>query len=310
MSKKDEVGEQAWFYTWAQDEGSFDTRTFTRETIEAAKTEDFRLGEVPSPVTDVYIGVDPAVAASGHCAIIGWGLDRRTKQRYLLSVFNETGLRTWGNVIDAIAATAVRLKSQGATLRSVVIEQTNVQASLIQDERLTRLIRGMGARVVTFRTRTGSGAQARLDSFNITTIGGLFDAGLISLPYGGTVQARELVDAYVEQFLSWRVDDEGRSIKHLKRDMVMACLFAESEAFKEANRVRDRKPRPRPIMPAFVEQSYREERRWRHDQDVAAFVERVDAQDRHLTYAQTVTDKQIARLKARKRREPPDPLTG
>jgi hypothetical protein len=31
-------------------------------------------------------------------------------------------------------------------------------------------------------------------------------------------------------------DDEGHSIKHLKRDMVMATLFAESEAFALANR--------------------------------------------------------------------------
>jgi hypothetical protein len=243
MAKKQEVGERAWFYTWAQDEGSFDTRTFTREAMEDAKTNDYRLGEVPHDVTDFWIGVDPAAAASGHCAIVGWGLDRHAKQRYLLSIFNERGMRTWDNVIDAIQRIAVQLTSgSSANFRAVVIERTNTQATLINDTSLHRAIRGMGAQVIEYRTRTGMGAQAERDSFDISTIGGLYDAGLVSLPYGGTFAEREAVDGYVEQFLAWRVDEQGRSIKHLKRDMVMATLFAESEAFNRANMARERTP--------------------------------------------------------------------
>jgi hypothetical protein len=259
MAKKDEVGERAWFYTWAQDEGSFDTRTFTREAMEAAKTDDYRLGEVPHAVTDLYIGVDPAAAASGHCAIVSWGLDRRSKQRFLIDVFNERGLRTWSNVIDQILEMAGPLVRSHANFRSVVIEETNVQGTLIHDPRLHREIRSMSANVVTYKTRTGSGAQARRDTFNITSIGALYDGGLITLPYGGTFDENAKVDAFIEQHLAWRVDEEGRSIKHLKRDQVMACLFAESEAFKQANKVIERKPH-RPIVPRFAEQSWS---RWR-----------------------------------------------
>lgn len=263
MSKKDEVGERAWFYTWAQDEGSFDTRTFTREAMEAAKTEDYRLGEVPHAVTDFFMGVDPAAAASGHCAIIGWGLDRRTGQRYLLDIFNETGMRTWDLVVDAIVEQAKRLQASGsATFRAAIIERTNTQLTLINDQRLHRAIKGMGARVVEYRTRTGTGGQAKRDSFDISTIGGLYDAGLVSLPYGGTIPERQRVDAYVEQFLSWRVDAEGRSIKHLKRDMVMATLFAESEARKILNRPK-KKSRPRPL-PDFVRQRFAPRRERTH----------------------------------------------
>jgi hypothetical protein len=261
--KREDVGERTWWYMWRLAEGGdFESRTFRREAMEDARTDDYRLGEVALAITDTFLGVDPAAAASGHAAIISWGLDRRTGQRYLIDIFNETGLRTWGNLIDAIGTKAAALHQAGATFRSCVIEETNTQQTLINDERLTRLIRGMGARVITYKTRTGSGAQARRDSFNISTIGGLFDAGLVSLPYGGTVAEREAVDKYIEQFLAWRVDEEGRSIKHLKRDMVMATLFAESEAFTLAHRPAKAKPRPKPL-PDFVKRRFGNAPRWK-----------------------------------------------
>lgn len=33
----------------------------------------------------------------------------------------------------------------------------------------------------------------------------------------------------LDQLCSWRMDSEGHSIRYLKRDQIMACLFAESE---------------------------------------------------------------------------------
>jgi hypothetical protein len=281
MQKRTEVGEKVWWHQWELQSEGFDRRTFSREAMESARTEDYRLDEVPHAVTDFVIGVDPAAAASGYCAIVGWGLDNRgtdpgQKQRYLLSIFLESGMRTWSNVVTAIGAMASHLKANSsATFRAVVIEETNTQGTLIHDETLHRLIRGMGAQVITYKTRTGSGAQARRDSFNITTVAGLYDAGLVSLPYGGTVKEREAVDGFIEEHLRWRTDDAGRSIKHLRRDQVMASLFAESEAFKIANRPKIvRKPKRLDELPRFVGESQHARLQFAREKQREAFAKR------------------------------------
>ena len=60
------------------------------------------------------------------------------------------------------------------------------------------------------------------------------------------------MDAYIDQLAAWRTDADGHSIKHLTRDMVMATLFAESEAFVLANRPKGRKPKREPNVPSWA----------------------------------------------------------
>ncbi len=235
-SKKMEVGERAWEMTWMQNDYAISSATFNRDALYAARDENFRLGDVPYDVTDVFIGVDPAMADTGFCAIVAWGLNIRTKQRYLIDVFNKTGMRNYDNVTDQIAEFARAYQA-----RSVVIEVNNTQrGGLTNQPYFIRQITSTGARYDTYQTVTGLGGRSKQANFDITTVGSLFDAGLITLPYGGTTESREAVDTYIEQLCRWRTDDEGNSIKHLTRDMVMATLFAESEAFKLANRKRER----------------------------------------------------------------------
>ena len=229
--KKREVGEQTWYYTWMQEVGSYENATFKRELVEAAKNPEAMIGEVPHSVTDVFLGVDPAIAASGYCAMVLWGLDRRTKQRWLIDVFNQSGMRTWDTVIAQITAYA-----QGYPLRKVIIERNNTQGSLAFNPALDRALRSVGTRIETYQTVTGTGGRAEITNFDITTIGGLFDSGLVSICYGGTYEQTQRIDAYIDQLVAWRTNAEGHSIKHLVRDMVMATLFAESEAFALANR--------------------------------------------------------------------------
>jgi hypothetical protein len=226
VRKRKEVGEQTWFFTWMQEEGSFEDTTFKREVLEDSRTGEYRLGEVPHACTHVFLGVDPATAPSGHCAIVVWGLDNRTKQRYLIDIFNEKGMRNYGNIIAQLEEYARRYEP-----RKVVIEQNAQQkGGLISEVGLQRSMRNLGVRVEPYQTVTGTGGRAKATNFDITTIGGLFDGGLISLPYGGTDADNAKVDAYITQLCHWRTDDDGHSIKKLKRDMVMATLFAESEA--------------------------------------------------------------------------------
>jgi len=232
MKKKKEVGPQVWHYTWMQDEESFEGMTFQRDALEAARDENFKLGEVPLNVSDVFIGCDPAQAASGYCAIVAWGLDRKSKQRYLIDVFNKTGMRTWNNVTDQI----VEFCNAYKPVRQVIVEGNNTQKSMTNEPYFTRQVTSTGARYKIYQTVTGTGGRAIQSNYDITTIGRLFDEGMVVLPYGGTVEERRRVDEYIDQLARWRTDEEGRSIKHLTRDMVMATLFAESEAFEMANK--------------------------------------------------------------------------
>ena len=254
QQKRKDVGEQTWFFTWMQEEGTFESTTFKREVLEAAKTDRYRLGDKPLEVTHLYIGLDPAWAARGHCAICVWGLNKKTKQRFLIDIFNESGMNTSQNIVSEVVSF---IRAYGP--RCVITEGNAQQKPAILTEENVREIRNAGTQLKTYYTATGRGASSLASNYDITTIGGLFDAGLISLPYGGTVAENSRVDAYIDQLCAWRTDDEGRSIKKLKRDMVMATLFAESEAFAEANR--DRPSRPwRRDTPKFADNSWN---RWK-----------------------------------------------
>lgn len=217
MRKKQEVGESVWHYTWMQAEGSFEDAVFKKAALEDAKNVEYRIGEVPEQVTHVFIGCDPAI--SRYCSVVAWGLDIRTGTRYLIDVFNEKGLRTFQN-IQAQILNFVRAYGP----RTVAIEMNNVQGSISSDPAFVKEVRSYGAQVVTYMTRTATGARAETDDFDISSIGALYDSELVVLPYADPA-SKKAVDAYVAQMLEWRP-----GIKHLTRDMVMATLFAESQA--------------------------------------------------------------------------------
>ena len=232
--KKKEVGPATWEVTWMQNLDNWASATFNRDAMNAAKDEDLIVGDVPYAVTDIYIGVDPATSDTGHCAMVVWGLDRRTKQRYLIDVFNKTQMRHWNNVSDQIAEYC---RTYQGRVRYVIVEGNNTQkAGLSQHPYFIKQITELGTRHKIYQTVTGTGGRSKSANFDITTIAALFDGGHITLPYGGTFEDREKIDAFVDQLSRWRTDEQGNSVKHLKRDMVMALLFAESEAFEVANK--------------------------------------------------------------------------
>ncbi len=239
--KQIDVGPRTWHHTWLQEQSSFADATFNREAIEECKDHELKLGVIPSGLTDIYLGVDPAAAENGFCAMILWGLNRTTKQRYLLDVFNRKGMRNWNNVIDQIAEYC-----RAFPVRKVIIEGNNTQkAGLTEQTHFKKMVTELGTRWEVYQTVTGAGARAVQSNFDITTIGRMFDEGLITIPYGGTFDEVHRIDEYIDQLCAWRTDEHGHSIKYLVRDMVMATLFAESEAFVAANRPTE-KPRQNP----------------------------------------------------------------
>lgn len=222
-----------WFSSFMQEEGSFEEQVFKREALDAARNADYIIGKVPEQVTDVFIGCDPAI--SQYCAIIAWGLDVRTGTRYLIDIFNEKGLRTFGNIQRKL------LEFVGLYApRAVAIEMNNVQGSISNDPEFIREVRGFGAKVETYQTRTQMGARAETDDFDISSIGELFDSGLVVLPDGDRGSS-EKIDRYVAQLLEWRP-----GVKYLVRDMVMATLFAESQSREHYLRVKGRTTVRRP----------------------------------------------------------------
>jgi hypothetical protein len=201
------------------------------------------------------LGNDPAT--SGYCAIVAWGVSKKTGKRYLLDIFNERGMRHWPAVIDRLAKICDDLHNSGRGMmpERLVIEMRATQGSLAEDPRLRQEMASRGVRISVYKTASATGAAAEEADFKISSIGELYDADLVVLPYGDE-RTRRAVDAYIDQCCNWRPKPPGSSSWHLVRDMVMATLFAESEA-KEIVRRSGRKPRAhRPIAPRFAERSF------------------------------------------------------
>jgi hypothetical protein len=235
MAKRKEVG-KAWHSAYMQEEGDRDGAIFSRATLEAARNFELRIGHIPEPVTHVYIGMDPAIV--NWNVIVVWGLDKRTGIRYLIDVIRRKGLVNWDNVMDLLAEASSRYGP-----RKVCIEVNNTQGHVADTAR--RVLGALGFQVSEYKTATGVGARAEDQDYSISSIGALFDASLVQLPYGDDA-SRKLVDAFIEEFVRWHVSEDGTSVKRLVRDQVMATLFAESEARVEMRMSNELfKPKPR-----------------------------------------------------------------
>jgi hypothetical protein len=164
----------------------------------------------------------------------------RTKQRYLIDVVNRKGLLTYQNVQREIVKMC-----QDGTVRTVVLEGNAQQKAQGRNLEFQKELRNLGVREFEiYQTLTGAGARSEQSNFDVTIIGGYFDMGMVTLPYGGPQDERDKVDAYIDQLTKWHTDENGHSVKGLVRDMVMATLFAESAAFELARR--DDKPQRAP----------------------------------------------------------------
>ena len=254
IAKKKEVGTDVWWTSYMMEEGDFSVATFKKESIDACMNADYEIGVVPKQVTDVFIGCDPAIV--GFCAIVTWGLDRRNGQRYLIDVYNEKGLRTFGNIQKKLLEHV-----QKYSPKILVIEKANVQESLTNDPEFTAKVRSYGCRLVTYATRTATGARAELDEYDVSSIGYLFDSGLVVLPAFDD-RSRSVVKKFTDQLLDWRPKPQGSTSWKLVRDMVMACLFAESEARAFYIQNKNRKTGPRTVRTRVPEWAKDRMKRW------------------------------------------------
>ena len=243
-AKRKEVGEMTWHFTWMQSEGGYDEQVFNRDALERARDEDYILGTVHPNITHMYVGVDPAI--TNYCSIIAWGLDARTGQRFLVEDFNKKGMRAY---IPYISDAILDICAKYPLVHHCVIESVSQQKSLHNNPDFQKAMRNLGVRILPYATATATGARSEAESFDISSVGGLFDAGLVTLPYGGSIQDRKAVDEYITEMVNWRP-----GVKTIRKDRVMATLFAESEAFIQAQRgARLREPPKSRNLPNWVE---------------------------------------------------------
>ena len=123
--------------------------------------------------------------------------------------------------------------------RKLVWEGNAQQKSTLFQESMQRGLKSLGIRHEIYQTMTGTGGRAKQSNFDITTIGGLFDGGLITLPYGGTHAEVAKVDAYIDQFCAWRTDSEG------SLDPPPEAGHDHGDALRRIRGVRPREPRTR-----------------------------------------------------------------
>jgi hypothetical protein len=198
--RRRKVGEDAWAFHYMQENVSLATATFSHQQMDACKDYDRELGEIPAKATQRILGVDPAV--TGYCAMVAWGVNPETGMRYLLDFVNEKGMRN-----------------------------EDIQQSIF--EKVKELSRGKNIRVMDYKTATATGAQAQETEFDITSIGKLMDERMVSLPYKlADHETTKRIDELTQQFVRWRPRPSGKTSWHLTRDIVMATLFAESQARK------------------------------------------------------------------------------
>jgi hypothetical protein len=108
--------------------------------------------------------------------------------------------------------------------------------------------------LVPYKTATATGAQAQETDFSITSIGTLVDERMVSFPFDlSDHETQKKMGEFITQLVRWKPKPPGKSSWHLVRDLVMAMLFAESEARKFV-KLADRKlpTRRRGDVPAWA----------------------------------------------------------
>jgi hypothetical protein len=241
--RRRKVGEEAWEFHYMQEEIASKNATFTRDHIDACKDFSRKLGDIPPQATERVLGVDPA--ASGFTAMVAWGVHPTSGTRYLIDFVNEKGMKE-----DEIINRAV-YEAQRLGCKTIVFEIRNIQAHMF--EKLRDALRGKSIRLVPYKTATATGAQAQETDFSITSIGTLVDERMVSFPFDlNDHETQKKMGEFITQLVRWKPKPPGKSSWHLVRDLVMAMLFAESEARKFVKLAGKSKPRRRADVPSWA----------------------------------------------------------
>ena len=238
--RRRKVGDEAWAFHYMQEEVASKFATFTRNQIDSCKQFDRQLGQVPEQATERVLGVDPA--PTNYTAMVVLGVHPQSGTRYLIDFVNEKGMKNQ----DDICLRAVH-EAQRYDCKTIVFELRSQQGMMY--EKLKELLKGTGIRLEPYKTATATGAQAEEQDFNITSIGKLMDEGMFKIPFDlHDLDTQSRMGEWITQFIRWKPKPPGKTSWHLQRDLVMATLFAESQARLFVKRAgMERKPSRRDV---------------------------------------------------------------
>lgn len=175
----------------------------------------------------IIAGLDPATPA-GYVGAVVAGLDPKTQKRYVLDVWNKTGMGP-DDIRNLIFSWTERY---GIT--EWRIEKNAFQTMLTMDREVLDFLRSRGAVLREHHT----GAWNKWDAdFGISAMAGLFsgwenERNLIELP---GYQNNQMVRDLMEQLTTWAPD----ASRHVKTDIVMAlwfCMIACQERVQNMTR--------------------------------------------------------------------------
>jgi len=200
------------------------TELFSVDAVQASMNMARRPGLIPRGMPGnreegmdgllVMAGLDPASPAGyvGACCI---GLDIRTQKRYVLDIWNKTGMTP-----DDIRA-LIRDWTDKYNITEWRIEKNAFQTMLTQDREVKEYLAGRGAVLREHFT----GASKWDSDYGVTSLTMLFQGWengnqLVELP---RTTDHEMAKSFIEQLVTWHAD----APKSQKTDTVMAFWFTE-----------------------------------------------------------------------------------
>lgn len=221
--RRDEIDTTTWNLVYQQQQVDEDS-VFPEEAVNGcmyfghtgALPEQVR----PRGMDGLYIvaGLDPATA--GHTGLVVLGVDRNTKMRWLLDVYNIKGM-TPHRLRETLKLITSKFRVQEWR-----IEKNGLQQMISQDPEIRDIIHKGGGKVSEHHT----GNNKWDPSFGVASLAPLF-LGALQMPKKNLIaipndSKHKGVKALVDQLIAWSPEGGG------KTDLVMALWFAELGARK------------------------------------------------------------------------------
>ena len=220
--KRRRVSPRAWAMVYQQQQVSEDT-IFHPDAVRATINGNRMAGIMPRGMVNcrengmdgliVVAGLDPAT--TGHTAAVVIGLDIQSNKRYVLDVYNKSGITP-----DAMRE-VIKNWTDKYGISEWRIERNGFQGFLVHDREINDYCAGRGTVIRPHFT----GANKHDTDFGVSSMTTLFNGyedgnHLIELP---STHGQESCKSMIEQLVTWS-PNAGKS---QKTDIVMALWFAE-----------------------------------------------------------------------------------
>lgn len=226
--RKKQVGPIVWNRTYQQRPNDAGDKTFPKEILEIAQNDELGLYGRMEDGSNAAAGMlramtlDPALG--GMCSIEGMAFD--SDRLVMLDAVNRVGLGRWEQIFALIDGMAAQVRPA-----ILVVEKNAMQKGIARDERLRKLGRKHGFRIVEHET----GRNKTDPMIGIAQMPADFRAGRIWVP-NADEECKRKFDPLLTQLHRWRPDVPTRS---LQQDAVMAFWFGWLQWEQRRHRVTD-----------------------------------------------------------------------